>query len=515
MGAPSTSRMAMLAKTQFCKSGQILPFEFPGGHMANPHWQEAFTSADHSVPPLPVAPAAALFTCVSTNQKHVETQIKISAEFHAYINGICKAICCAWKDWSQQARLQNVSVNAAIASGGVVTGPPWMPKILMKGPTDTKMKKAYTLAIAKAIGDAWTKYEASLKPVGLAWYPPFAATHPGPATPTNNVPATISQLSQDASGLTRMALAKAMLGNLEASIAFGDVVGVASAAATGGAGAAAGAAAKSIISGSLRPHAMALMDSLAYAFDESFKIWQTTSMVSKVQGSGSNPSNVPGPVVGGIGNMMPGGFEGAVPDSAMIFNAIGPKEGNVSGLYDDKAPGPNASKPAKGLNWGGSHAIGYGTDLGRTFDPNHLTADQIFKRSLFNQLGYSDDDFARFQRQELFLRDGEAERLFALSISDPTGGYIRVARGLFPNLGSYTLEQQIGVIDLCYNYGSGHLAKFGKPVIDAIKSGDWHAAGEAVLNLPSNGTTYGVANAARANAIKGSLQTPPEPDPCG
>lgn len=509
--------MAQLAKTEFCKSGQLLPFEFPISYMVNPHWPGAFVTEDLNVPPLPVNPKAALFLCVSANKKHVETQAKISAIFHMYIDGICKAICCAWQDWAKQAVLQNVLINGATAAAGMVTGPRWKPVIAQKGPRETKMKKLYTQAIAKALGEAWSKYELSLKVPGLPWYPRFAASPPGPAAPTENVATPVVQLQQDISALQRAALKESMLKHLSERVSMAQVISVASTAATGGATGAATAAVsavKGIISGSIRPHAAALMDSIAYAFEVCFKQWQTTSQVTKVLGSGVNPANVPAPVVGGIGNMLPGGFESATPDAAMMFDAIGPKEGFVSGLYDDKAPGPNMSKPARGLNWGGSHAIGYGTDVGRTFDPANLTRDQLFKRRLFNQLGYTNTQFEAFMRQELFLRDGEGERLFGLSITDPQEGYITVARGIFPQLGTYTLDQQIAIIDLCYNYGSGNLVKYGQSVISAIKSGNWTAAGDGVLNLPSHGTTFAQANPTRAGAISGGLKKPPDPDPC-
>ncbi|TMQ11474.1 MAG: hypothetical protein E6J90_05590 [Deltaproteobacteria bacterium] len=45
-------------------------------------------------------------------------------------------------------------------------------------------------------------------------------------------------------------------------------------------------------------------------------------------------------------------------------------------------------------------------------------------------------------RQELFLRNGEGDKLFGLSITDPKEGNITVAKGLFPQLGSYSLEHQ-------------------------------------------------------------------------
>jgi len=511
------ARMAELTKIQFCKSNQILPFEFPMDFMLNPHWSGAFPPSDLVFPPLPVSPKGALFKCVSPTKRHVETQIKLSAEFHAFINGICKAICCAWQDWAKQAVLQDVVINAATAVGGKVTGPEWTPIIQSKGPKDTKMKTHYTNAVAKALGDGWKKYEASLKPAGLPWYPRFAASPPGTAPPSNNVATPVVQLFQDTSALTRGALAKAMMANLDRNVSLTEVISVASTAATASASGLATAAigeTKKLISGSIRPHAGALMDSIAYAFETCFQQWQQCSLVSQVLGTGTNPSNMPGPVVAGKGNMTPGGFDAMAPDAQMMFEAIGPKEGYVSGLYDDKAPGPNMSKPARGLDWGGSHAIGYGTDLGKTYDPANLTPDQLFKRGLFNQIGYSNDDFDKFMKQELFLRDGEGEKLFGLTITDPQDGYIKVAKGMFPNLNSYSLDQQVGVIDLMYNYGSGNLKKYGQSVIDAIKGGDFKKAGDEVLNLPDKGKTFGEANPTRASSIRSSLQSPKPPDPC-
>ena len=64
------------------------------------------------------------------------------------------------------------------------------------------------------------------------------------------------------------------------------------------------------------------------------------------------------------------------------------------------------------------------------------------------------------------------------------------------------------------NYGSGNLARYGQSVISAIKGGDFTSAGNAVLGLPSRGTTFAQANPARANAISAGLKKPPDPDPC-
>jgi hypothetical protein len=57
-----------------------------------------------------------------------------------------------------------------------------------------------------------------------------------------------------------------------------------------------------------------LFEAICDAFDKCFKLWQTTTMVTNVLGAGQVPSFAPpympaGPVIGGVGNMPPGGFK--------------------------------------------------------------------------------------------------------------------------------------------------------------------------------------------------------------
>ena len=61
------------------------------------------------------------------------------------------------------------------------------------------------------------------------------------------------------------------------------------------------------------PYHVELFDSLADAFEKCFTLWQTTTLVTNVIGTGpvpafAPPANSAGPVVGGVGNMKPGGF---------------------------------------------------------------------------------------------------------------------------------------------------------------------------------------------------------------
>lgn len=67
----------------------------------------------------------------------------------------------------------------------------------------------------------------------------------------------------------------------------------------------------------LEPNASAehrnVYESIAEAFEQAVQTWSVTSMVTNVLGTGPVPTFAPpyvpvGPVVGGVGNMTPGGF---------------------------------------------------------------------------------------------------------------------------------------------------------------------------------------------------------------
>ena len=52
---------------------------------------------------------------------------------------------------------------------------------------------------------------------------------------------------------------------------------------------------------------------IADAFEKSFNLWKVSTMVTNVMGTGPIPTFAPpyvpvGPVVGGFGTMLPGGF---------------------------------------------------------------------------------------------------------------------------------------------------------------------------------------------------------------
>ena len=63
----------------------------------------------------------------------------------------------------------------------------------------------------------------------------------------------------------------------------------------------------------MAPFHSKLFEAICDAIDKCFKIWQAATQVTNVIGTGPVPSFAPpyvpvGPVVGGVGTMVPGGF---------------------------------------------------------------------------------------------------------------------------------------------------------------------------------------------------------------
>jgi hypothetical protein len=272
--------MQQLAKLQFSSFGIKLPIDWrdPTETVAANHYGKAF-KASEKVTPVPPCPPA-LFVAASPNKYHTDAAKEISDKLSAYIDGICSAICSAWSQWQSTATLVGVVINAVTAAGGQVVGPPWMPLIMAGAPKATEWELKYSTAIADALSTAWLSYTATIKVPGLPWYPAFAA-FPGPvAPPTPNVPVPVAALTQVTAPLAKSALKGLKTGKLAQPEAL---------------------------------HAEKLFEALADAFEKCFKIWQTSTMVTNVLGTGPVPTFAPpvvpaGPVVGGIGTMVPGGF---------------------------------------------------------------------------------------------------------------------------------------------------------------------------------------------------------------
>lgn len=266
--------MKELAKTQFRSFATKVPNQPP----LPPAFLAAAKPSDRSVMPAPMPPA--LFVPDSDYKAHVDTQKHLTDVFDAFIDGMCGAICAGWDQWQKAARLLGVVIAGPVASAGRVTGPLLTPLILATAPASTPAEAKFSEVIAKVLGTAWEAYCATIKVPGLPWYPTFAACAMPMAPPTPNTPSPVAALTQATIAVSKSVLKAQLVAEL------GDASS---------------------------PYHVELFDSLADAFETSFKLWQKTTLITNVLGTGPVPTFAPpavpvGPVVGGVGTMLPGGF---------------------------------------------------------------------------------------------------------------------------------------------------------------------------------------------------------------
>jgi hypothetical protein len=277
MPAPQASMMKQLARLQFSSFGIKVPDQAPQMNVPKT-FADAFKDDEKSASPDPTVPP--LFIADSTNKYHCDVQKQKTKDYGGYIDGICDAICSAWSQWQSAATLVGVMVNAVTASGGQVVGPPLQPLILATAPKAGPSQLKYSNVISQVIGTAWLQYQSSIKVPGLPWYPAFAAMALPVAPPMPNIPVPVAALTQVTVPVSKDVLKGQMIAQ------FADP----------------GA-----------PHHKELFDCIADAFEKCFQIWQTSTMVTNVLGTGPVPTFAPpivpaGPVVGGVANMPPGGF---------------------------------------------------------------------------------------------------------------------------------------------------------------------------------------------------------------
>lgn len=227
--------------------------------------------------PLPCPPA--LFLAASNDVRDIENQRACSSAIDTYLSRICDAIGQAHTTWRLQARLVQVVINAVQAVGGSLQGPALGPEITLRGPREDQWQRPRTEAIAAGIGMCWENWQRSISVPGLPWYPAFAA-FPGPmAPPTPNVPVPLVVLMQNTVHLNSLRLTTHMVGRY---------------------------------SGDNEWHNQ-LFEAVALGLERAFQAWAPAQMVMNVMGTGPVPTFAPpyvpvGPVVGGTGTQMPGGW---------------------------------------------------------------------------------------------------------------------------------------------------------------------------------------------------------------
>jgi hypothetical protein len=275
MPAPQASAMQQLARLKFMSFNIKVPqgWRDPAGE-AGDQFGRAFKPEEKVTQPgMPM-----LVQPASMNKYHTDAQKMHVAKIGKFIDDTCSAICSAWGQWQSLATLTGVMINAVTASLGQVVGPPLMPLIMASAPKETPMLLKYSTTIATVVGNTWLQYTSTIKVPGMPWYPAFAAFPSPVAPPTPNVPCPVIALTQVAPQPAVMK--QQMVGQFAKPDA---------------------------------PLHSEIFEAICDAFDKVFKIWQASTMVTNVLGSGAIPTFAPpyvpaGPVVGGVGTMTPGGF---------------------------------------------------------------------------------------------------------------------------------------------------------------------------------------------------------------
>ena len=200
-------------------------------------------------------------------------------DYEVFIDKISAAICSAWSAWQSTAVMVGVLINGPVAVGGQVVGPPWTPLIVAQGPSQNPEAVKMTRTIASVLGTAWLTFTATLKVTGMPWYPAFAAIPSPVAPPMPNIPCPVAALTMVTTSISKELLTAQMVG----------------------------------MDGSSSGEHKRLYAAIADAFEKIFNLWKSSTLVTNVLGTGPVPTFAPpyvpvGPVVSGVGTMIPGGF---------------------------------------------------------------------------------------------------------------------------------------------------------------------------------------------------------------
>jgi hypothetical protein len=277
MPAPQASMMSQLARLKFTSFALKVPQNWsdPQGDPDGQQYKDSFKDSEKSV--MPGMPP--LFQPATMNKYHVDSQKMHIAKIGKFIDDTMSAIASAWSQWQTSASMVGITVMGPMALGGQIVAPPF----IINGPQSTASEAKYSKVIAAVIGKGWDTFTKTVTSPGLPWYPAFAAATAPVAIPMTNVPgppslfAALIQVPVTISMAVMKPLMIAQLGDPQA------------------------------------PFHKELFESIADAFEKTYDLWKVTTMVTKAMGTGpvptmATPVPVPGPVVGGIATMPPGGF---------------------------------------------------------------------------------------------------------------------------------------------------------------------------------------------------------------
>jgi hypothetical protein len=199
-------------------------------------------------------------------------------QLNNYLGGISKAIVQAFQLWQSTATLTGVTIHAVIATGGKLSGPALEPLIRAQAPAG---QTALNNAIAAGVHNQMKAFESQVKVPGLPWYPAFAAFPSPVAPPMPNVPCPLVTIAGPASQAWKASAVAAAIVQK-----FGNPK---------------------------PPGGDAVARAVAEGLEKAVQVWLGATVVKNVMGSGPVPTFAPpyvpvGPVVGGTGNMTPGGL---------------------------------------------------------------------------------------------------------------------------------------------------------------------------------------------------------------
>ena len=167
------------------------------------------------------------------------------------ISGLSTAITTAWNQWQLAATISGVSINAVVATGGTLVGPPLEPLILATAPKATPEEIRLSTVVATGFSMAFLMWQSTVSIPALPMYPDFAA-FPGPiAPPMPNIPFPLSTLGGVAAGMDGLG---ATIGAL-----YGDATDTA---------------------------AMAICNAIGSALQHTFQNWLATTQVTNIMGTG-------------------------------------------------------------------------------------------------------------------------------------------------------------------------------------------------------------------------------------
>lgn len=239
--------------------------------VANPAPQQApATGTPMAVPP-------GLFRAASNSAADVDNQRQMHDMYNWLFDSLIDAIGQAFEDFRRTAGLVDVKINAAIATGGKLTGPSFE-MCLLRAPAVsgwTGWNAGVRDALARGLHNQWHTLCNSVRVPALPWYPTFFAWPSPIAPPTPNVPTPFALLVHDINATSPKHVRDAALAKLRVQM----------------------------------EHAGPFFESLGFAFHAQLQLWKTSQLVSNVFGLGSVPTYAPpyvptGPVVDG--RILPG-----------------------------------------------------------------------------------------------------------------------------------------------------------------------------------------------------------------